>query len=231
MAKAKLEDRLPIRFYSIQEFYDFCIAWNPEFDKLYQDQEKWRKNVFQDQADIDGIRMWEKVLSITPEATDTLEDRRFRIISDLQKRTPYTWNQLHKMLNALCGEGNYELKKGYFTLMLYLSMNSQSKLNSVIRMLQDVVPMHILLEITQLLEYNFKADILAFNKEYADLEIVPYQERETAERADIELFSYNSNKLKLEILPYQERESKTAIGAFEAFGVIYSLNLVINKRD
>lgn len=228
---ANIEKYLPTRFYSIKEFYDYCIAWNPEFDKIYQDQAKWRKNVFPDQADIDGIRLWEKVFGITPESSATLEDRRFKILTELQKRTPYTWNQLHKMLDALCGEGHYELKKGYFTLMLYLSMDTQSKLKSVMNMLQDIVPMHILIDVTQLLYYNFNIDVLSYTNNTASLTILPYQARNTtAEVKGITAAAQTQNG-HLTILPYQERATTTAACYQSCSGAYINANLVINIRS
>lgn len=171
------EEHLPRRFKTIKEFYDFCMAQDPEFENAEAIKNKGLNNVFPKDVDIDGARMWETALGITPNANDTLEDRKFRILTVLQQRTPYTWAQLHRMMEALCGKDGYEIKKGYFTLMVYIAMESVSQLRSVLRMLEDVVPMHILLDITQLLNYAFNVDIYSYVKNTGELTILPYQER------------------------------------------------------
>lgn len=203
--KFKSEDYLPSRFHSIDEFYDFCMANDPEFDNASEIKEKWLNNRYQDTADEDGIKIWEKILKITPNKSDTLADRRFRVISCLQKRTPYTWSQLHKMMAALCGEDGYELKKGFFVLMVHIAMESQSQLRSVIQMLRDVVPMHILLEIIQQLYYNFNETIYSWKKNETDLTILPYQDRKFNNTVEANIYSYPRENAKVEILPYQKR--------------------------
>ena len=173
-----LEEKLPSRFKEIKEFWDFCIGENPEFDRAKSGKDKWLNNRFPQDADIDGIRLWETVLDIKPNPTETLEDRRFKVITELQKRTPYTWSQLHKMLDALLGKDGYTLKKGYFVLMVYLAMKSTSQLKHVMDLLQEVVPAHILLDIEQILEYYLGIDVYTYSTSIMNLTIVPYQLRE-----------------------------------------------------
>ena len=164
-------------------------------------KDKEINNRFQDTADIDGVRIWERILNITPNTSDTLEDRRFRIISVLQKRTPYTWAQLHKMMEALCGKDGYELKKGYFVLMVHLAMESQSQLKSVIQMLRDVIPMHILLDITQMLYYNFGETIYSWNKNKIQIEILPFQVRSYENTQIMPIGCFSTQYKHIKILP------------------------------
>lgn len=203
----KTEDYLPTRFHSIKEFYDFCIASDPEFENAQEIKDKGINNRFQDTADINGIRIWEKILNITPNTSDTSEDRRFRIISVLQKRTPYTWSQLHKMMEALCGKDGYELKKGYFTLMVYLAMDSQSQLKSVMQLLREVVPMHILLDITQLLYYNLDIVLLSWRRNDLNITILPYQIREYAQGLKPRIGSTCIQWKYITILPLQGNQN------------------------
>ena len=229
----KTEDYLPARFRTIKEFYDFCLANDPEFDNTEELTNKGVNNRFPDSADIDGVQIWEKILNITPNTSDTLEDRRFRIIANLQKRTPYTWSQLHKMMSALCGEDGYELKKGYFVLMVYLAMDSQSKLKSVIQMLREVVPMHILLEISQLLYYNFNVDIFSWRKNNSSIQILPYQQREYEDEVNAVIASFSTNEKKIQILPFQPRYFNTGAILELASGVIIkgSIKIQCQKKN
>lgn len=153
----KSEDYLPSRFHSIKEFYDFCVANDPEFDNALEIKDKGLNNRFPNTADIDGVRIWERILSLTPNASDTLEDRRFRIISNFQKRAPFTWAELNRMLAFLCGADDYTLEReAEFILKVSLTLDSESMLQSVIQMLEEIVPMHILLHIVVTHKGHFK---------------------------------------------------------------------------
>lgn len=148
MSKFKAEELLPSRFQSIQEFWDFCVANDPEFDSAEEQITSGINNKFPQSADINGVRAWEEILNIIPNTSDTLEDRRFRIITKLQSRTPYNWSTLHQMLETICGKDGYEcVRKAPFVLGVALPIDSASKLNSVMTLLEEVVPMHIFLDV------------------------------------------------------------------------------------
>lgn len=145
----KAEEYLPNRFHAIKEFYDFNVANDPEFENAEEIITKNLNNRFPDTADLDGIKIWEKILNIIPEPEDSIEDRRFRITTVFQKRIPYTWSQLHKMMRSICGDEAFELKRTKpFVLEVNLTMDSASKLKSVIQMLEEVVPMHIQINVS-----------------------------------------------------------------------------------
>lgn len=69
--------------------------------------------IFKDRFVLDatehGVRRWEKVLKLRRRSTDTLEERKFRILAKMNNKLPYTFRALIQRLNALCGEGTYQV--------------------------------------------------------------------------------------------------------------------------
>ena len=172
---ANIEKYLPGRFSQIEEFMSMCLSQNPEFENMEEIREKWLKNKFPTEADLDGIKIFEKILDIQPGANDSLEDRRFNVLTRLNQKLPYTWIQLHRMMAALCGWEGYELKLEDFILTVYLAMDSQPKLHAVIDLLADVLPMHILINIIQAINWVTEVKARAYTIEDMNVDIVPYQ--------------------------------------------------------
>lgn len=70
-------------------------------------------DIFKDRFVMDatehGLRRWEKVLNLRRRSTDTVDERRFRILAKMNNRLPYTFRAMLQRLNTLCGEGNYQV--------------------------------------------------------------------------------------------------------------------------
>ena len=56
-----------------------------------------------------GIARREKILKIQPQNTDSLEDRKFRVLTKWYDDCPYTNQDLINRLDNLLGNGNYTL--------------------------------------------------------------------------------------------------------------------------
>ena len=64
---------------------------------------------FISEATENGVARREKMLGITPFATDTLDDRKLRLLSRYNENIPYTRKSLAALLESLCGAGGYVL--------------------------------------------------------------------------------------------------------------------------
>lgn len=151
---ANIERFLPIKLREIEEFTEFCLAQNPEFDEVRELREKWMKNKFPWEADEDGIKVWEKILGIKPSINSNLESRRSMVIAKLNERLPYTYIQLHRMMAAICGWDGFDLKLKDFVLMAVIAMDVPERYAAVKDMLMDVLPAHIFILLVEFLEGN-----------------------------------------------------------------------------
>lgn len=132
---------------------EFATLWNVLCDIF--------NNQFITYATENGLKQWEKMLDLVPKATDSLDDRRFRILTFLKGNRPYTYKKLCDLLDELCGTGGYEITTDFanYSMTFKLNLGVKSQLESAEEMLERIVPKNILLTIT--LNFNRHIDIKA----------------------------------------------------------------------
>lgn len=141
----------------LREFYELqkiAETENPELLLLKEEIEKTLDDQFIDTARETGIAKREKMLRLSPKQTDTLEERRFRILSRYNENIPYTLRVLHSQLAILCGEKGYLLEINYrdFVLKAKLELTSKKNVDAVGEMLERIVPVNMLFAVSLL--YN-----------------------------------------------------------------------------
>ena len=109
---------------------------------------------FVSSATVNGVERWEKILDIKPRGTDSLNARKFRILSRLNEQLPYTLPVLKNMLQSLCGEDGYsvEVENDLYTLKVKIALVAKSNFDDVDVLLRRVVPANMIIELE--LKYN-----------------------------------------------------------------------------
>lgn len=148
---ANLIEYLPDILRDFYEYQELFKAENPEFDTIDDLLLEWRDNLFPATADENGIRFFENILEITPLPDDTLDIRRYRVITKLNSRLPYTEIQLRRMLAAVCGWDGFTLTIADLVVILSLTERNGDKIRIIYEMLRETVPMNLLIKIHQLL--------------------------------------------------------------------------------
>ena len=158
----KLINYLPFIIRDYDVFRALMAAEQPEFETAWAVFNDLLDNQFISTAGNIGLSRWEEILDITPKGTDTLDDRRFRILTRINEELPYTLPQLRVILEALCGDGNYSatIEEGTYILVVKIGLAAKKNFDSVAAMLDRVVPQNILYELSQL--YNTHAELGAF---------------------------------------------------------------------
>ena len=97
---------------------------------------------FVNSATLNGVQRWESILGIQPKGTDSLDARKFRILSRLNEQLPYTLPVLKNMLQSLCGEDGYsiEVQNDLYTLKIKIALVAKSNFDDVDVLLKRVVP-------------------------------------------------------------------------------------------
>ena len=129
----------------IQRFKEMAAVMNteqPEFELAWQNAENTLADQFVMTATINGVKRWEKIYGIIPKATDTLEERRFLILSKMNEQPPYTLAALKNVLNALCGEDGYTLylDTDEYELTVKLALSNEKNYTTVVDMLDRILP-------------------------------------------------------------------------------------------
>ena len=158
----KLIDYLPYVIRDYAEFQGIMGSEQPEIEKAWNTTDDLLDNQFVPTAGNMGLSRWEKILGITPKGTDSLEDRRFRILTRINEELPYTLPQLRNILETLCGKGNYsaDVEEGTYQLLVKIGLAAKNNFNDVESLLNRVVPQNLVVTLLQL--YNTHAELGRF---------------------------------------------------------------------
>lgn len=94
------------------------------------------------------------MLGIQPFTDDTLETRRFRILTRWNEKLPYTYRVLIERLNSLCGVDGYELElqPNLYSISIKLELTQKRMFNDVQDLTRRMIPANMVLVVT--LRYN-----------------------------------------------------------------------------
>ncbi|MGE4214837.1 MAG: putative phage tail protein [Anaerotignaceae bacterium] len=151
---ADIESYYPDILKEVREFQALAVAENPEMEQVYAAIEDVLDEQFISTAKTYGVARLEKIVSISAKATDTLEERRFRLLAKYNEDVPYTVPKLNELLTTLCGTDGYvlEINNGAFTLKVKVALTSKKNKDAVSELLERVTPMNMMLSVE--LMYN-----------------------------------------------------------------------------
>ena len=132
----------------IAELYDINEDQCDDLDDAVQELDD---DLFLSDMHESFIARWEKILGITPGADDTLPIRRFRIITQMMDKLPYSYRVLCEKLDALC-PGGYELEltDNKTNANILIAVGSLSAQDSVSELLDRVLPLMMTYSISTL---------------------------------------------------------------------------------
>lgn len=142
--------------YEIKELYR---GIQPELDEVYSVLDSSLEECFVLTCESFGLERYEEMLGISPLPTDTIEDRRLRILTAINGDTPYTFERIYSKLKVLCGEDNVymEYAKDIYTLRILIQLEAKNQLDTIKTMLKKMLPCNISLICS--LAYNRHCDL------------------------------------------------------------------------
>ncbi|MCQ2599678.1 MAG: YmfQ family protein [Alphaproteobacteria bacterium] len=128
-----------------REFKRIADAENPEFNLQWENIDVLWANQYVMESTIEGVERWEKIINILPRANDTLQDRKIRILSYINRTLPCTMKVLLNYLESVCGSGNYSaiLDPVAYTLQIKTIGLSEFAIEDVSEMLDIMIPADI----------------------------------------------------------------------------------------
>lgn len=143
--KVDLLRYLPPYLREYRELRQIMEAESAELQELEQGHRDVVDGCFITSCGQRGMGRFERLLGITPLADDTLETRRFRVMSRWNNLGPYNYAFLDRQLRLLCGEGGYRasLDVAGQTLTVKVELVSKNMLESVRGLLESAVPCNI----------------------------------------------------------------------------------------
>lgn len=186
------------------EYERYAEAVDPQFIKLYQLLAKWNNNIYPQDADEDGIKRFEELLNIIPNPNETLEERRYRILVKLNTKLPYTEIQLRRLLGGVLGYDGFKLTVKDLILTISLAEGNNNKLQILLDLLGEIVPMNILIVIHQLVKKHLGFYYGGCVKVGNSVRIKPYMPGEVKEQAIIRTSGYVKVGKRIRIKPKSE---------------------------
>jgi hypothetical protein len=137
-----------------REFKYLTTAENPELNLVQQELQNILNVQFIRDSTENGVVRREKMLKITPFASDTLDERKFRLLARYNEDIPYTVPNLRIQLANICGAGGYRLTivNNTFTIIVKVELVAKKKLDTVREFLERVVPLNMIIDLD--LMYN-----------------------------------------------------------------------------
>lgn len=131
-----------------QDIQEVMRIENPEFKLLWDIMADILDNQFIPTMGEFGLSHWEWILEVLPQDTDTIEDRRNRILRLLAGTRPYTVEKLQEMLDATFGNGavGVDLDENLYEIWFILSKEMRERSGEVISYAEPIVPKNLLLK-------------------------------------------------------------------------------------
>ena len=160
--RKKLQDYLPPILLKTYEFPLLCDTEQPEIDRLRDAADAVLDAQFLSTAGEYAIQRYEKIFGVVPQDTDTLDERRFKVLTRINTQLPFSVRRLRQQLATLCGEDGYklELDGGKYTLTVKVALTAKRNQQAVEELLADIVPANMVC--TTSLLYNQHADLTCF---------------------------------------------------------------------
>lgn len=142
--KTNLIDQLPTYFRPVLEFQQLMIAHGWGYDLAVSTAGLVLNNFFLQTCDEDTIEQYEKLFGIFPEAGETMEYRRERILQRYSTIAPFDINYLNDRLRELFGN-DYEMTVSPEQNRLVIKLTSEryGAVTLLYNLLLDVVPAHV----------------------------------------------------------------------------------------
>ena len=163
----KLIDYLPPVIKDVREYQAIMNSGEQaELSALWDAVDAAFNDQFVNSATLNGVQRWESILGIKPKGTDSLDARKFRILSRLNEQLPYTLPVLKNMLQTLCGEDGYsvEVQNESYTLIVKIALVAKTNFDDVKVLLNKVVPANMVIVLS--LKYNTWAMVQGFTWGY-----------------------------------------------------------------
>lgn len=152
--RKKLQDYLPPILLKTYEFPLLCDTEQPEIDRLRDAADEVLDAQFISTAGETAIARYEKIFKITPMDTDTLDERRFKVLAKINAQLPFSVRRLRQQLSTLCGTDGYKLEidGGKYTLTVKVALTAKRNRAAVEELLGVIVPANMVCTATLL--YN-----------------------------------------------------------------------------
>ena len=155
MYERNLIEYLPENLREVKENHAILtMAEQPEMVNLWDAMDDVLNDQFILDATENGVSRYEAIMKIAPKANQTLDDRKFAVLTKNNEQPPYTFAALKKKLELLCGEDGYSVTRDVKNkvLTVRVALTSKNNYGDVETLLERIVPANMVIDLS--LMYN-----------------------------------------------------------------------------
>ena len=143
----ELKELLPTWYTGLLEFETLMQVEQHLLEDLVASIERAQGNLYVSTADSETIAIYERMLRITRQADDTLDMRRFRVLTRLSSQKPYTLRYLEEMLNSIGDDIKVSCLYDEYTVLINSTFEKRGQMADVDYLLRTVVPANMQLKV------------------------------------------------------------------------------------
>ena len=128
-------------------------------NSLWKDVTQQFDNQYIASCDEQGIAYYEKICGLTTGENDTLETRKALVLAKWIDQLPYNYRALLQKLDIICGPGEYEILPHFDKYTIGLLTHSVKNIEAVEKLLKEVVPCNIVVDINNEIEKTVSAKL------------------------------------------------------------------------
>jgi|GEM_PF-2563742 len=149
-----LKRMLPDWYGGLYETNLLMTIEQPLIDDLAVQINRAQSNLYISTADSETLAIYENMLRITRNNSDTLDMRRFRILTRLASQKPYTMQYLEEVLGSLGNQISIRNMANDYKIAINSSFEKQGQVSDLEYIVRTVVPANLITEIDNKLQLN-----------------------------------------------------------------------------
>ena len=142
-----LKEYWPRCLQELIEFQQIANAEQPEFEKVVSDVKSAADDFFLVSLSEYGCERWEKILGLSVEPGDTLQDRRDRILIKYLDQLPYTYRTLLKYLATVSEDFTVTLNENAYDLYIRIRLEGYAQRDALAATLGQMIPANLVLRL------------------------------------------------------------------------------------
>ena len=142
-----LKEYWPRCLQELIEFQQIANAEQPEFEKVVSDVKSAADDFFLVSLSEYGCERWEKILGLSAEPGDTLQDRRDRILIKYLDQLPYTYRTLLKYLATVSEDFTVTLNENAYDLYIRIRLEGYAQRDALAATLGQMIPANLILRL------------------------------------------------------------------------------------
>lgn len=146
----QLRDYWPAYLQQLREFGYIAQAEQPELESLTSAFASAVDDFYLETLTLDGVIRWEQIMRIPSVSTDSLEDRRSRVMLTYMFQTPYTLNSLIAYITTISNDAIITVDYANRILHISAVLTGQQQRDTLRQLVEQRAPANMIVDLIML---------------------------------------------------------------------------------